>query len=506
MRIILKLFVSLKSAVFLISILTLLSMIGTLVPQNLEAADYLRQFPKMGHWILALGFDDMYRSILFQLCLWCLSLSTLVCIMTRWQSTSKRLFNRLQNVSKAEVEAFPAAKYIETTLREDWQQYYPNFKTDEDGVQIGLRTSGKMSLFGGMCIHIGLLAVLAGGLIGVFWGVEMAIHGRRGEKVVIPPLEAIRAARDADRLSRTARNLRTFSPEDPRLNEWRQQVETLQAEYTRGMASPAFSIFFEDLWVDYYGAGAESPQGVKSWNSKVRFVENAVQSEPVVVMVNQPVTHREFTFYQASWSKYYRKIRMKIDLIENMPGWLDFKAPASFPQTLEVTVGEPIKPEWSPVTLVVQDFMPDFRVVGDRFVTVSHELNNPAARIVAFDQAGAVAGRAWAFPEDRIMLASHVSNLPFLFTFVEADPEFESGMQMTHDPGKPVVWLGCLLFTLGMIMSFYVTYREDWVLIYPNNRIKIAVGGNRPSVMLLADIKTVEAQLTATPQETPANE
>jgi cytochrome c biogenesis protein ResB len=93
------------------------------------------------------------------------------------------------------------------------------------------------------------------------------------------------------------------------------------------------------------------------------------------------------------------------------------------------------------------------------------------------------------------MSASHVSNLPFIFTFVGAEPEFESGLQMTYDPGKPLVWAGCLLFTLGLIMSFYIAYREEWLLIYPDGRKKIAVYGNRPLEQLLKDLDNLENEL-----------
>jgi len=91
--------------------------------------------------------------------------------------------------------------------------------------------------------------------------------------------------------------------------------------------------------------------------------------------------------------------------------------------------------------------------------------------------------------------------MPFRFTFVGAEAEYESGMQMAHDPGKPVVWLGCILFTLGMIMSFYVTYRECWLLIYPDGSAHIAVTGNRPARAFAEDLAQLDSQLTASDRE-----
>lgn len=508
MRIIQKLLISLKSAVILISILTLLSVIGTLVPQGLEAIEYVKRFPRIGHWLIALGFDDMYRSVIFQAALWLLSISTCACILTRWKSTSRKLFGRLKNVDEKEIRAFKCCKMLQPPLKNGGGEYFSEHKEDESGVKISLKISGKLSLLGGMGIHLGLLAILAGALIGMFYGVETAIRGGVGEKIVVAPLEAVRAARDADRISREARNIRSFSPEDPRLDAMREQVEKLHQIYNEGMASPAFRIAFDELWVDYYD-GPDSKNGaVKGWNSKVRFIADGTESEPIVVKVNQPVTYRDFTFYQAGWSKTFRRVKVKVDLIEGaadrLPAFM--ASPASFPLTLELNLNEAIKPQWSNVEFILHDFLPDFRIIGERFVSVSHELNNPAARIVAYSSDGEIAGKAWAFPGEQVMQASHVSNMPFLFTFADAKPEFESSMQMAHDPGKPVVWLGCLLFTLGMVCSFYVPYREEWLVSYPDGRFRLAVSGNRPAVVFAKDLDRLEAQLTEKLQEHASNE
>ena len=507
MRTLLKIFVSLKSAILLIAILTALSILGTLVPQNLDAVEYIRRFPTAGHLILSLGFDDMYRSAPFQACLWLLSISTLACIMTRWKSTYRKLSARLEKASAREIRAYEGGRLLPGNLCGDWQNIFDNFTTDENGVQIGLKTSGKISLLGGMCIHIGLLLVLAGGLVGVYLGVETVIRGSKGDMVPIAPLAAVRAARDADRLARVARNIREFSPEDPRLNVLRAQIETLHEQYKADLASPAFRMGFDELWVENYQTPDGKPMGVKSWNSRVRFVDGSHDSEPVLVMVNQPVSYGDYTFYQSSWNKFYRRVQLKVEFVGDASASSALAVDASdFPKNIELKLKESYSPEWCPYELVMVDFMPDFRIINDRFVSVSHELNNPAAMIVAYDHAGNIAGRAWAFPEDRMSLAGHVSNMPFRFTFVSAEAEYESGMQIAHDPGKPLVWLGCLLFTLGMIMSFYVPYREKWLLVYPNGSAYIAMSGNRPARIFAEDLLQLEQQLSDTDKELSQHE
>lgn len=493
---------SLKSAVILIAILTLLATLGTLVPQNLDAVDYLKNYPITGHWILSLGFDDMYRSAPFQTCLWLLSVSTLACIMTRWKNTWRKLSARVERASVREIRAYESGHLLSGRLTESWQSRFDRVRTDEDGVQIALKTSGRSSLLGGMFIHIGLLLILAGGLIGVYLSVETVIRGSKGDLVPVPPLEAVRAARDADKIARMARNIRSFSAEDPRLNPMREQIDSLHEKYKAGLASPAFKIRFNELWVENYRAQDGSDAGVKSWNSRVSFIDGDKESDSTLVMVNQPVSYGDYTFYQSSWNQFYRKVTVQVDYVGDASATaITGNDSATFPVTLELTLKKPVKPAWAPFDLVLVDFMPDFRIINDRFVSVSDELNNPAAMIVAYDESGNVAGRAWAFPEDRMSMAGHVTSMPFRFTFIDAEAEYESGMQMAHDPGKPVVWLGCLIFTLGMIMSFYVTYRELWLLVYPDGSCYIAVTGNRPAKTFAEDLTQLDSQLIAIDKE-----
>jgi cytochrome c biogenesis protein len=512
MRILLRLLVSLKTAVIIICVLTFLAMLGTFIPQSLEAHQYLSRYPSYGHLIVALGFDDMYRSSIFQFFLWFLSVSTLVCILTRWKSTSRKLFNRIDNVSVKEIKAFPLCKSIELPADKKAEDLFEQTVSLEDKTRIGLRTSGKASLLGGMFIHIGFLTILAGGLIGVFYSVETVLRGRVGDKIPIPDVASLRAARDADLLSRKARNIRHFSPDAPVLDTYRARIEELHEQYHRGQASPSFKVAVNDLWVDYHKNDAGVPQGIKSWNSALSFIKNNETLASGVAKVNQPLSFEGYTFYQASWNKIYNRLLLKVDELKTDELASEAIGSATnFPLEIEMKLDEPASFSWSVLKFVVHDFLPDFRIIDGRFVSVSHELNNPAARIVAYDQKGGVAGRAWAFPDDIIMSPSHVSNLPFLFSFVGAVPEFETGLQLTYDPGKPVVWAGCLLFTLGLIMSFYIVYREEWLLIMPDGKTLIAITGNRPSEMLNSSLESLEEELLVkeqpqNPQETNANE
>ena len=42
----------------------------------------------------------------------------------------------------------------------------------------------------------------------------------------------------------------------------------------------------------------------------------------------------------------------------------------------------------------------------------------------------------------------------FTFVFKYLDKTYYTGIQVTHDPGVPVVWVGCSLLVIGMVVTF----------------------------------------------------
>ena len=77
----------------------------------------------------------------------------------------------------------------------------------------------------------------------------------------------------------------------------------------------------------------------------------------------------------------------------------------------------------------------------------------------------------WLFYDDSL---SALANLPLYgspwhiqltgFKQIQA-----SGLQMTRSPGQNVVYLGCLMLTLGVFLMFYVAQRRIWIWLKPQN-------------------------------------
>ncbi|MBF0543660.1 MAG: cytochrome c biogenesis protein ResB [Candidatus Riflebacteria bacterium] len=480
MRTLHRIFVSLRTAVVLLTLIALISVIGTFIPQKLDPADYLRIYPKFGELILSLGLDDLYQSGLFTGLLFFLALCALFCTKTRFSITRKRLFHRFEKVETAEIRTFPLAEELGEVSNIDirlagWQK-----KETPKNDWIYFLAHGRKSLIGGFLIHVGLLVVLAGGLIGRYTSFETEITGREGEIKPFPPIDSIKAAAKADSLRRKGRILQLKNKNDPMLPQISSEITALEKIYQTGIENPFFKIRFDKLSVDEYQiASGEQRPLIKQWNSALTFIKDEKNVASAVVWVNSPCSYSGISFFQAGWKKVYSEVKFKATM-RNGSGSTTQLGPWDF----VASVGVPLKPSWSPYTLVLLDFFPDFRIINQEFTSISEDLNNPAGRIVAYDSKENMVGRAWAFSSDMNELGEHISNLPYNFSFVKATTAFESSLQVSFDPSVPIVWLGTLIMGIGLFLAFYVTYVENWVVLKPDGRIIAAITGNLPQKML----------------------
>ena len=507
MKKIITLLASLKTAIFLICILTLLAIVGTIIPQKLEAIDYIKGFPNTWQYILSLGFDDMYRSSMFMGFLSLLLASAVVCVCIRLKYVNKRLFNQVEK-STEEIHKLKASKKITKIENEDVINGY-KISTLSDGRKIAFNNTGKLALIGGLILHLGLVLIFIGGFIGLLFGIEMPIYGKAGEKIPIPSIEIIRTAYKADKMSRQARTIRQFNPQDPRLEEMRKEIEKLHQIYSEGLMKPEFKVSFEKLWVENYTNASGTSNGVKSWNAEIKFMDvasgslfNVVkESEPKVIKVNYPVSYNGINFYLANWNKNWKKIKLNVNSLSNIEGWENFKpSPEQFPQNVEVAVSEPFEIKPFPFSLVISHFLPDLKIKSDgSFFSASSELENPAAIIVAFDkEANCRIGNSWAFSEKNADIFPHEPKLPLKFIIENAEYEYECVIQMAYDPGTPLVWIGCFLLCLGMMFTFYITYKEEWIIINTDGSAFIALDSNRSANILTDELKKLEEKLTKT--------
>lgn len=55
-----------------------------------------------------------------------------------------------------------------------------------------------------------------------------------------------------------------------------------------------------------------------------------------------------------------------------------------------------------------------------------------------------------------------------------------TGLQVAKDPGVPIIWAGCILITLGLMIAFFLSHRRVWARVRPADRggVEVFLGGN----------------------------
>jgi cytochrome c biogenesis protein len=70
----------------------------------------------------------------------------------------------------------------------------------------------------------------------------------------------------------------------------------------------------------------------------------------------------------------------------------------------------------------------------------------------------------------------------YIFSLLDYEQRFYTGLQVAKDPGVWVVWLGCALMIVGSMTAFFVSHRRIWVVITPSgdrSRVRIAGSAHR---------------------------
>ena len=210
-------------------------------------------------------------------------------------------------------------------------------------------------------------------------------------------------------------------------------VQILEGETVKGvlprkfqwMMQPLrFEVRCDDFHVDFYLNG--SP---KEFVSTLTFFEGErVVLDHVPLRVNHPVSYRGLNFYQSSYGISVFPI---VEVRE--------KGGKGTPHTLQLRQGEaqPI-----PGTQAQLGFMQYREAAHGHGETILLVLFPPDSQPEGF----------WLLKNDSGEKGMQVGD--FTFVFKDLVKTYYTGIQVTHDPGVPVVWVGCSLLVIGMVVTF----------------------------------------------------
>ncbi|MBE0713888.1 MAG: cytochrome c biogenesis protein ResB, partial [Candidatus Aminicenantes bacterium] len=325
-----KFFESVKLAIVLFIILTLLSVLGTLIPQGRSAAEYAAHSGSLSGLFIKLQLTGLYHSAWYLALLFLFALNTIVCTLARFGPKWRRAFQPSPEVDDKSLQLMkikgraripgPLSAAVEKVRKALASRHY-RLRTSGAGTRIAVVAhKRRLGWFGSDTVHVGLLIILAGGVISGLTSRRAELELRVGETADIP--------------------------------------------------HAAFQVRLDRFETEYY------PQGdVKAWKSTLTVVENGAPVLTKVIEVNRPLTYKRFSFYQAKYGWDWENPRLEIDI----------KKPAdpAYLKTLSLKVGERLAVEDADFThLAVRAFVPDCVIgEGNEVQTRSMEPNNPAAQV-----------------------------------------------------------------------------------------------------------------------------
>jgi len=405
-------FCSIKLAMFLLITLAVISIIGTVIPQGPPSQEYLQTINQNKlHLYQALGFFDMYHSWWFIALLSLLSGNLAACSTRRlpgiWKTISrpvtvmdKGLESTLTNLTRIGTRGDAAAlrDRVAGILKEEFAD---PVSTEVGGTFHLFAQKSPWSRLAVYAVHLSILVIFAGAIIGSFFGYKGFVNIPEGESV--------------DKV-----------------------VSRSGKEVAFG-----FALRCEKFSVAYYPGG--SPREFKSILTVLENGKPVAGYDRVPVIVNDPLTYKGVTFYQSS----YGKLGSHEFTLSELDG--------SNPQPLTIQSGGSAQlPDGSGICLqeTTQDIsgaepgvsgpaaMVEVHLAGGENKSFIVYANNPARNRLSVDYTG---GK--------------------LLQYKGGEESMYTGLQVARDPGVWVVWLGCALMVAGIYVAFLMSHRRIWVRV-----------------------------------------
>ncbi len=424
MKSLIKILNSVKLAIVLIIVIIAASVLGTLIPQDRSPVDYAARYGQAAGLMMKLQLTHLYHSLWYLTLLLLLALNIIVCSLVRLPAKWRRAvrpgldFDAAALVALRTSDRFkrpgPAAGGLEAARRELRRLH---FKVREGaGPERRLLARKKvLGSFGSDFVHLGLIVILAGGILSGLSGRRQYLSLSEGQSA--PPFPA------------------------------------------------GFSVRLDKFETEMYPQG-----GVKAWKSTVTVVENGRDVLTRVVAVNRPLSYRGLNLYQSSYGWDWTKPKLEV--------WVKKKSDPAFLKKLSLRPGEKatIAPG---VEAGVERFVPDFIIGADRQVeSRSDQPNNPAALIeIARGPERLFSGWVFAnYPDFGGMHSGPEADFAVELKDARA-PEF-SVLEAASDPGAGLIWVGSVLLMAGLFLAFYWPPREIRVLVLEvQGKTEIVAGG-----------------------------
>jgi cytochrome c biogenesis protein len=425
LAILFDLFRSVKLTIFLLILLAIVSIVGTLIKQNAPSSEYIQRYGVGLYEVLNFfNIFDMYHSWWFSAILLLLVINLVACSIHRFPGILSQIFRKsssegledsmlrtLPYVEKVRISSPTEAK-VEEEIRSELKKWFRNWKPTETDSAITLYSEkGRFSRLGVYVTHLSILIILIGGLIGSQFGFKGFVNIFEGETV--------------DQI----------------------YVRVKDREIPKPLS---FSVRCDDFRITYYDL-QRSEKHVKEYTSLLTILEDGKEVLQKTVQVNHPLHHKGLAFYQSSYGAVHN-VTLGVQ-------WKNKKEK----QLLNTVEGETVPIPNSDSWIQLLRYVPQIHNFGEGVQLVLFKGNQEPQ---AF----------WVLKD--LPKFNPQNNNDFILTFEGVTSKEYTGIQVTKDPGVWIVWAGCGLMILGLIVSFFFSHQRVWVRIPKESGKEIVLAGS----------------------------
>ena len=437
-------FSSVRLTLFLLIVIALAAILGTVIPQQDAAKEAVQKLPPALAGVLnILQLNDLYRSTWFLLLMALLTVNLVVCSLNRLPA-SLRLYRRQPEPDRPGLyEELPPERVLaaEGNLEDEAARMEQVLKkalgsVERKGTDQAIWLSGHKgawSYFGVYVIHAGVLVIILGAVIGSILGFDGYVNIPEGGS-----------------------------------------ADHIELRGGKGVMELGFSVKCDDFNVEFYDSGMP-----KLYRSDLSFLKGGEIRAKGVLMVNHPLEFEGIRFYQSSYG--------------SVPGEVVLKILKKGEETVKrARQGESFTIDGGKAQVEI------LRVEGNLMRM------GPAVKVGV--TAGDRAVSFWVFKfldaieEQNPGITSQVPQFnaglfkPFLFKLEGIETSFYTGLKVNRDPGVPIVGAGAFLLVAGFLLTFFSSHRQVFVRVdrkQGKTRVCIAGRCNRDPVKLDREIERI---------------
>lgn len=411
---------SVKLTIFLLVLLACTSIIGTVIPQGDAEAQFIRSMsPFWEKAAISFQLYDMYHSLWFQIIILILALNLIACTVNRLPVTSK-LYRKepkpdrelifkdipLHRIIKIKKKKSHAAGQVKETLN---RQYVRVLNKDTDKASFFYADKGRYSLFGFYLVHLSIILILAGAVVGSFFGFKgfiTLVEGESADSMVIQ-----------DRTGHSHKDL-------------------------------GFSIHCDDFNVEFYENGRP-----KEFKSDLRFSINSETVKQGHLLVNHPLSFKGITFYQSSYGSVPgNSARIMLDRGEGQE-----------PEIINMEKGKPVPLPNMDGEFALAEVRDDFMRMGPAVSIAIKPKEGNIIQLWLFKNYETIKKQI----PDMFRISPKLNPSifkPYTFSLADVDVAgYYTGLQIKSDPGIIFIYTGFLFIIAGLIITFFSSHRRVWI-------------------------------------------